>query len=118
MNLQRGDVVLAWFPFSSGMGGKRRPCVVIQNDHDNRRLTNTIIVQITSNLARQFLPSQVFVEITTSEGIQTGLLHDSVISCNNIATIEQMLVSTVIGTLGPTLLLSLNAAMKNTFEIN
>src|SRR4051812_47611015 len=52
MTLARGDVVLAWFPFASGVGGKRRPCLVMQNDEDNRKLANTIIAQVTSNLAR------------------------------------------------------------------
>ena len=50
MSAVRGDVVLAWYPFASGSGGKRRPCLVIQNDTDNARLTNTIVAQITSNL--------------------------------------------------------------------
>jgi mRNA-degrading endonuclease toxin of MazEF toxin-antitoxin module len=49
MTILRGDVVLAWFPFASGSGGKRRPCVVVQNDADNRKLANTMIVQITTN---------------------------------------------------------------------
>jgi mRNA-degrading endonuclease toxin of MazEF toxin-antitoxin module len=35
MTVRRGDVVLAWYPFSSGAGGKRRPCLVVQNDADN-----------------------------------------------------------------------------------
>jgi mRNA-degrading endonuclease toxin of MazEF toxin-antitoxin module len=52
MSVVRGDVVLAWFPFASGAGGKRWPCVVVQNDEDNRRLANTMVVQITTNLAR------------------------------------------------------------------
>jgi len=43
MSVQRGDVVLAWFPFSAGTGGKRRPCLIVQNDLDNGRLTNTVV---------------------------------------------------------------------------
>ena len=38
MSVQRGDIVLAWFPFASGQGGKRRPCVIIQNDQDNTKI--------------------------------------------------------------------------------
>jgi hypothetical protein len=29
MSIQRGDVVLAWYPFASGKGGKRRPGVIV-----------------------------------------------------------------------------------------
>ena len=73
MSIQRGDIALAWFPFASGAGGKRRPCVVFQNDSDNQKLSNTNIAQITSNLARQADKSHVPIEISTSEGAQTGL---------------------------------------------
>ena len=48
MNIQRGDIVLLDYPYSSGGGTKVRPALVVQNDRDNRRLVNTIIVQITS----------------------------------------------------------------------
>ncbi len=33
MSVSRGDVVLAWYPFASGAGGKRRPCLVVQKRH-------------------------------------------------------------------------------------
>ena len=117
MSIQRGDIVLAWFPFASGAGGKRRPRVVVQNDSDNQKLSNAIIAQITSNLARQADKSHVPIEVSTSEGTQTGLLHDSLISCNNLATIEQTLIDKVIGSLGPTLMQSLDFALKEALQI-
>lgn len=103
MNLQRGDVVLAWFPNASGTGGKRRPCVVIQNDEDNKKISNTVVVFITSTLVRRGDKSHVFIDIATPEGKQTGLLKDSLISCNNIATIERSLITRIVGSLSPTL---------------
>jgi len=75
--MKRGDVVLAWYPFASGVGGKRRPCVVIQNDDDNLKLSNVIIALITSNLARNGDKSHFLIEVATPEGQQTGLLLDS-----------------------------------------
>lgn len=30
--MNRGDVVLAFYPFTSGSGGKRRPGRIVQND--------------------------------------------------------------------------------------
>jgi mRNA interferase MazF len=85
----RCDVVRAWYPFASGQGSKQRPCLVVQNDADNQRLANTDIAQITSNLRRVGDKSHVLIEVGTPEGAQSGLLHDSLISCNNLATIEQ-----------------------------
>jgi mRNA interferase MazF len=101
MTIKRGDVVLAWYPFSSGAGGKRRPCLVVQNNRDNTRLTNTIVAQITSNLRAAGEPTQLLIEVSSPEGQQSGLLHDSLISCNNLATIEQSLIVKVIGSLPP-----------------
>jgi len=42
MNVKRGDVVLVDFPLASGAAPKVRPSLVIQNDRDNVRLTNTV----------------------------------------------------------------------------
>ena len=43
MNVRRGDVVLVLYPFASGMGGSRRPTLIVQNDTDNVRLRNTVV---------------------------------------------------------------------------
>ncbi len=61
MNVERGDVVLLDYPYSSGGGAKVRPVLVVQNDRDNRRLTNTIVVQITSVTHRALQPTQALV---------------------------------------------------------
>jgi mRNA interferase MazF len=117
MKLRRGDVVLAWFPFASGQGGKRRPCLIIQNDEDNKKLANTVIAQITSTLRRTGEKSHVLVAAATPEGRQAGLLHDSVISCNNLATIEQALVAKLIGSLTDPLMQQVNDCLKAALAI-
>lgn len=109
--------MLAWYPFASGAGGKRRPCVVLQNDEDNQKIANTVIAQLTGNLLRAGDKSHVLVEVATPEGKQTGLLHDSLISCNNLATIEQRLIDRVIGALGPGLLQKVSDAIKAALEL-
>jgi mRNA-degrading endonuclease toxin of MazEF toxin-antitoxin module len=43
MNASRGDIVLIDMPFSGGGGSKIRPVLVVQNDRDNQRLSNTIV---------------------------------------------------------------------------
>ena len=69
MSIRRGDVVMAWFPFASGQGGKRRPCLIVQNDADNQSLANTVIAQITSNLQRVGDKSHLFLEVATPEAM-------------------------------------------------
>lgn len=117
MSIKRGDVVMARYPFASGTGAKRRPCVIIQNDADNQKLANTGIAQITGNLGRVGDKSHLLIEFATPDGQQSGLLHDSVVSCNNLATIEQNLIDRVIGSLSPPLLQQVNACLKAALEL-
>ena len=117
MTPARGDVVLAWFPFASGVGGKRRPCIIVQNDRDNRKLANTLIVQVTTNLSRVGDPSHFLIDTTKADGARTGLLHDSVVSCNNVATIEGHLIDKVIGALAPDLIEQLDRCLKAAFAL-
>lgn len=100
MKFQRGDVVLVRYPFASGSGGKVRPALVVQNDQNNRRLDNTILVQITSRT--QFAasePTQLLIKLNSPEGKQAGLLQDSAISCENLFTVRQDVIARKIGTL-------------------
>jgi mRNA interferase MazF len=117
MTLARGDVMLAWFPFASGTGVKRRPCIVVQNDRDNRNLANTIVAMVTTNRARIGDPSHFLIDVSTKDGGTTGLLHDSVVSCNNISTIERNMIDKTIGVLPPALLLELNRCLKEALAI-
>jgi PemK-like, MazF-like toxin of type II toxin-antitoxin system len=53
---------LAFYPFASGAGGKRRPGLVVQNDADNTRMAATILAQITTNLARAGEPTHLLIQ--------------------------------------------------------
>ena len=117
MNIDRGDVVLADYPYPSGTGSKVRPALVIQNDLDNSRLLNTIVVQITSVTRRAREATQVFVEVATPEGIQTGLLFDSVVNCANIATIDKSLVLRKLGEMPDVLMRQVELAIKAALEL-
>ena len=46
MKVTRGEVVLVDYPYSDQTGTKIRPCVVVQNDRNNQRLDDTIVVPI------------------------------------------------------------------------
>jgi mRNA interferase MazF len=48
--MKRGDVVIVDFPFQDIPGSKVRPALVVQNDAENQRLSNTIVAMITGNL--------------------------------------------------------------------
>lgn len=112
MKVQRGDVALAFYPFSSGAGGSRRPVLVIQGDRYNLQIRNTVVAQITTNLARAHDPAHVLIEIATPNGVQSGLLHDSLVSCLNLATLTDNRIDKVIGHLTTSLMRQVDSALK------
>ena len=118
MTVSRGDVVLAFYPFASGIGGKRRPALVVQADRDNRRLPNTVLALITSNLGRVYEPTHLLIEITDPDGRQSGLLHDSAVSCNNLATVDENRIQKTIGHLPPPLMAKVDDALKAALELS
>jgi len=78
MSLKRGDIVLASLPFSDASGSKLRPGLVVQCDVNNRRLDDVIVALITRTIHRASLePTQLLIDVTTPEGLQSGLLHTS-----------------------------------------
>jgi mRNA interferase MazF len=117
MKVRRGDIVLAFYPFSTGVGAKKRPVLVLQNDRDNQRLTNTIVAQITSNLRRSQEPTHLLIDITTSDGEQSGLLSDSLISLVNLATIHENRITRTIGSLSPQLMARAEDCLKAAVEL-
>jgi mRNA interferase MazF len=118
MNVGRGDVVLIDYPYGRGGGRKVRPVLVIQNDRDNHRLVNTIIVQITSRTDRASSePTQLLIELATPAGKQSGLRTKSAINCANIFTVHQDDVLRKLGTLPDTAMRQVNVCLKAALDI-
>jgi mRNA interferase MazF len=96
MKLKRGDVVLVDYPFTTG-GGKVRPALVVQNDRDNTRMTNTIVAQISGNTARVNEATQHLIELAAEPGY--GLARDSALIATNLLTMHQNDILRVLGSL-------------------
>ncbi|HLQ46372.1 MAG TPA: type II toxin-antitoxin system PemK/MazF family toxin [Planctomycetaceae bacterium] len=104
-SVSRGDVVLLPIAFVSGQGTKVRPALVVQNDNLNQRLNSTVVVIITSTTVRAHVePSQLFIDVTTSDGQRTGLLHNSTAKCEHLDTVDQGDIRRVIGRFSPQLM--------------
>jgi mRNA interferase MazF len=112
--MKRGDVVIVdWLFRPSGSGkAKPRPALVVQNNLDNARLTNTILVMITSVTRRALEPTQLLIELAAPGGKRTGLRQDSVINCVNLLTVEQNKVIATIGDLSPAQLTKIDVCLK------
>jgi mRNA interferase MazF len=117
MNVQRGDVVLVDYPYASGTGAKVRPALVIQNDRDNQRLLNTIVVQITSVTRRALEPTQLLIELATPAGVQSGLRQDSVVNCVNLLTLDKEKILRKLGSLPDSELQLVNACLRVALEL-
>ncbi len=115
MSFKRGAVVLVLFPDSNLRTAKRRPAVIVQADGLNTGLAQTIVAMITSNMARANHPSRIVITRASSLGKQSGLLTDSVVMTDNLATVRETEIDRAIGTLGD--MNEVDAALKTTLQI-
>ena len=119
LKVSRGDVVLLPIAFVSGVGTKVRPAVVVQDDTLNRRLNSTIVAIITStNRRAQQEPTQLFVDVGTPDGQQTGLVHNSTVKAEHLDTVDQRDVARIIGRFSDPLLEKLERCIKTALRLS
>jgi mRNA interferase MazF len=111
---KRGDVVLVLFPHSDLRTAKPRPALLVQAYNLQTGLPQVIVAMITSKVFRANHPSRVLVRLSTNEGKQSGLLADSVVMTDNLATILEVAIDKVIGTLTMT---EVNKALGRTLGL-
>ena len=116
MKTRRGDVILVLFPNSDLRTAKRRPALVIQRDDLNNGLPQIIVAMISSNLARRGHPSRIFVSRNSAEGKAAGLRLDSVIMADNLATVFETEMYSILGHLPN--LKTVDAALKHTLALD
>lgn len=97
--VKRSDVVLVLFPNSDLSTAKTRPALIVQADNLQTGLSQIIVAMITSQMSRASHRSRVTVLVNTPEGQQSGLLTDSVVMTDNLATIALRAIYRVIGSL-------------------
>jgi mRNA interferase MazF len=100
----RGEVYDVRFP--SG----RRPAVVVTRERVIPYLSSVTVVQVTSTI--RGLPTEV------SLGREHGLDHESVVNCDNLATVPKAALARLRGTLGPVELVQLRDALRLALELD
>jgi mRNA interferase MazF len=110
----RGDVILVLFPHSDLRTAKLRPALIVQADHLQAGLPQLIVAMITSRLFRANHPSRVKVLRSSPEGLQSGLLTDSVVMTDNLAIIVESEIDRVIGTLP---MIDVDRALRHTLNL-
>ena len=95
---RRGDVVLVLFPHADLRGAKTRPALIVQADDLCAGLPQ-VVAMITGRMFRAGHPSRVVVVRDSPLGRDSGLLGDSVVMTDNLATVSEMAIDRVIGRL-------------------
>lgn len=93
----RGDVFYANLG-SDGVGSEqngRRPVLITSNDLCNKFSPTVTIVVITSKISKKKLPTQVII----NQEEYSFLLSDSMVTCEQIRTIDKSRISTYLGRL-------------------
>jgi mRNA interferase MazF len=111
---KRGDVILVLFPHSNLSTAKTRPALVVQADNLQTGLPQLIVAMITSKLFRANHPSRVSIFLSMPEGQQSGLLSDSVVMTDNLATISESEIDRKVGTLP---MVNIDSALRHTLNL-
>ena len=96
ISYKRGEVILVKFPYSDMVRYKKRPALVVQDDSVETGLSQSVVVQITSNLDRTG-DTRVLVRKDSPDGQAMGILSDSVIVADHLATVLPREIDKVIG---------------------
>jgi mRNA interferase MazF len=115
--IHRGDVVIVDFPFTDIRLSKVRPALVVQNDADNAHRRKAVIALITGNLRMDGDPSHLLIDPATPDGSSSGLHGPSLVSCNNLFTIEQGGIIRTIGSLSAPSMARIDACLKVALEL-
>ena len=97
--VRRGDIILVPFPNSDLRTVKIRPALIVQSDYIDSDLSQVLFVMVSSNLRRIGRKTRCLIEIDTGTHISSGLLVDSVVMTDNIATVLRTRIIRIIGSL-------------------
>ena len=112
--LKRGDVVLVLFPDSNLRTAKTRPALIVQADGIGTGIAQIIIAMISSQMSRVPHSSRVAVLLPSPEGQSSGLLSDSVVMTDNLATVIEAAIYRVIGSLP---MADIDGALRHTLAL-
>jgi mRNA interferase MazF len=87
-----GDIVVVPFPYADKLAEKRRPAIVVSDDHFNAKQTLVWVAMITSASQRPW-PTDIPLPLGS-----TALTAESMIRISKMATIEQSRIIRVLGT--------------------
>jgi mRNA interferase MazF len=109
--VHRGDVIVVDFSITYPRAGKR-PALVVQNNQDNARMHNTIVAQITTNVARAQEATQLLIDHNHPDWSQSGLRAASVVNASSLVTVPKTDLVRKIGELSAQTMQNVDACLK------
>jgi|JFJP01.1.fsa_nt_gi mRNA interferase MazF len=113
--LQKGDVVLALFPFTDLSQTKLRPAIVLWVSATNQDIT---ICFISSQDVNQVSIDEFILQPSDSEFMATGLKVVSKVRVTKIVTLERKLITRRLGNLENSYTIKLNQTMIWAFKLD
>jgi mRNA interferase MazF len=114
INCKRGDVLLLIYPHSDLTTYSKRPALLVQADRLDTGLDQKVVAEITSKMHRTG-PTRVRFLKNSAAGRQMGLLMDSVVVTDNLATVKDRAIEKVIGSC-PTMA-AVDSALRTTLAL-
>jgi mRNA interferase MazF len=88
--------------------------VIVEADDLQTDLPQVIVSMISGRTFRAGHPSRVSIPVSTTEGRKSGLLTDSVVMTDNLATITEAAIDRIIGELP---MLGIDMALRHTLGL-
>ncbi len=113
--MERGEVVLAPFPYSNQRALKRRPACVVSASAYNEG-PDVIVAMVTSSATRLSRPG--FGDVLVEDWRAAGLLRPSVVRTGRILVIERPLLSGPLGSLAASDLRAVEEGLRAVLDLS
>ncbi|NUO79164.1 type II toxin-antitoxin system PemK/MazF family toxin [candidate division KSB1 bacterium] len=117
-SITRGSVVLARYPFTDLSGEKLRPTVIVIPDSLIRALEDVLCAFITSTIPEKLLSTDLYIQPTDAELIDTGLKTSSVIRAHKRALLHRSLIHRQLGRLSQSMMAALDQCLIKAVGVN
>jgi mRNA interferase MazF len=108
----KGKIVVVPFPFTDLSSIKRRPALIL---HETKY--DVVVAYISSVMPSIPLPEDVLIPRSRPSFIRTGLISDSVIQLDKLATIEKSLIIRILGEVDSDLKAEINPKLAACYRL-
>jgi mRNA interferase MazF len=108
----KGKIVVVPFPFTNLSSTKRRPALVL---HETKY--DIVVAYISSIMPSSISPEEVLIPKTRSSFVGTGLLSDSVIMLDKLATVVKSLIIRILGEVDNDLMAEINPKLAECYRL-